>query len=160
MLRIGYGYDVHPLVPERKLILCGVEIPHPTGLLGHSDADVAVHALMDAILGALALGDIGQWFPDRDPRYRGADSVELLKTLLRHPELRGWRVGNCDLTVLAERPKLLPYRERMRANLATALAVTPDRVSVKATTTERLGFVGREEGIAAAAVVLLESGAV
>ena len=160
MLRIGYGYDVHPLVPERKLILCGVEIPHPTGLLGHSDADVAVHALMDAILGALALGDIGQWFPDRDPRYRGADSVELLKTLLRYPELRGWRVGNCDLTVLAERPKLLPYRERMRANLATALAVTPDRVSVKATTTERLGFVGREEGIAAAAVVLLESGAV
>ncbi len=156
MIRIGQGYDVHKLVEGRKLILCGVEIPHKTGLLGHSDADVALHALMDAIIGALALGDIGGFFPDTDPAYAGADSLKLLKALLADPRIRSWKLVNCDLTIVAQKPKLLGYREQMRSNLARVLGVELDRVSVKATTTERLGFEGREEGISANCVVLLE----
>ncbi len=156
MMRIGQGYDVHRLVPGRKLILCGVEIPHSTGLLGHSDADVATHALMDAIVGALALGDIGGFFPDTDPAYAGADSLKLLAALLDDPRIRPWTIVNCDLTIIAQKPKLLPFREEMRANLARVLNVAVDAVSVKATTTERLGFEGREEGIAASCAVLLE----
>ena len=155
MYRIGYGYDVHRLTEGRKLILCGVEIPHKTGLLGHSDADVATHALMDAIIGALALGDIGIFFPDTDPAYAGADSLELLKKVLDDPRVTPWQIGNIDLTIIAQKPKLLPYRDEMRQNLAKVLNISLDRVSVKATTTEKLGFEGREEGISATCVVLL-----
>ncbi len=155
MFRIGQGYDVHRLVPGRELVLCGVKIPHSTGLLGHSDADVAVHALMDALIGALALGDIGGFFPDTDPAYAGADSMELLKQVLADPRIRDWRVENLDLTIVAQKPRLLPYRETMRQNLAAALRICVGQVSVKATTTEKLGFEGREEGISASCVVLL-----
>ncbi|UKI32348.1 MAG: 2-C-methyl-D-erythritol 2,4-cyclodiphosphate synthase [Lentisphaeria bacterium] len=157
MIRIGQGYDVHRLVPGRELILCGVHIPHPTGLLGHSDADVACHALMDAIAGALALGDIGQFFPDSDPAYRNADSLQLLARVMELPELGNWQLVNCDLTIVAQKPKLMPHRLEMRRNLAAVLDLPLDRISVKATTTEGLGFEGREEGISAACVVLLES---
>ena len=157
MIRIGQGYDVHRLVPGRELILCGVHIPHPTGLLGHSDADVVCHALMDAIAGALALGDIGQFFPDSDPAYRNADSLKLLARVMELPELRNWQLVNCDLTIVAQKPKLMPHRLEMRRNLAAVLDLPLDRISVKATTTEGLGFEGREEGISAACVVLLES---
>lgn len=157
MIRIGQGYDVHRLVPGRELILCGVHIPHPTGLLGHSDADVACHALMDAIAGALALGDIGQFFPDCDPAYRNADSLQLLARVMELPELGNWQLVNCDLTIVAQKPKLMPHRLEMRRNLAAVLDLPLDRISVKATTTEGLGFEGREEGISAACVVLLES---
>ena len=157
MIRIGQGYDVHRLVPGRELILCGVHIPHPTGLLGHSDADVACHALMDAIAGALALGDIGQFFPDSDPAYRNADSLQLLARVMELPELGNWQLVNCDLTIVAQKPKLMPHRLEMRRNLAAVLDLPLDRISVKATTTEGLGFKGREEGISAACVVLLES---
>lgn len=157
MIRIGQGYDVHRLVPGRELILCGVHIPHPTGLLGHSDADVACHALMDAIAGALALGDIGQFFPDSDPAYRNADSLLLLARVMELPELGNWQLVNCDLTIVAQKPKLMPHRLEMRRNLAAVLDLPLDRISVKATTTEGLGFEGREEGISAACVVLLES---
>ena len=153
--RIGQGFDVHRLVPERKLMLCGVEIPYELGLLGHSDADVAIHALMDALLGALALGDIGMIFPDHDPAYAGADSVELLKKVLGMPQFSGWTLLNCDLTVIAQRPKLSAYREAMRRRIAVAAGWEPERVSVKFTTTEKLGFTGRGEGIAAQAAVLL-----
>ena len=156
MYRIGHGYDVHRLVEGRKLILCGVEIPHTTGLLGHSDADAATHALIDAIIGALALGDIGGFFPDTDPAYAGADSLELLKKVLADDRVAPWNIVNLDLTIVAQRPKLLPYREMMRQNLAAVLQIPQDRVSVKATTTEKLGFEGREEGISATCVVLLE----
>ncbi len=156
MMRIGQGFDVHRLVEGRKLILCGVEIPHSTGLLGHSDADVAIHALMDAILGALALGDLGQLFPDTDPAFAGADSMKLFQSVLAHPEVSPWKIVNCDLTIIAQRPKLQPYREQMRRNIANAANCDLSAVSVKATTTEKLGFCGREEGIAAQAVVLLE----
>jgi 2-C-methyl-D-erythritol 2,4-cyclodiphosphate synthase len=156
MYRIGHGYDVHRLVEGRKLILCGVEIPHTTGLLGHSDADAATHALIDAIIGALALGDIGGFFPDTDPAYAGADSLELLKKVLADDRVAPWNIVNLDLTIVAQKPKLLPYREMMRQNLATVLQIPLDRVSVKATTTEKLGFEGREEGISATCVVLLE----
>ena len=156
-MRIGQGYDVHRLVPGRELILCGVHIPHPTGLLGHSDADVACHALMDAIAGALALGDIGQFFPDSDPAYRNADSLQLLARVMELPELGNWQLVNCDLTIVAQKPKLMPHRLEMRRNLAAVLDLPLDRISVKATTTEGLGFEGREEGISAACVVLLES---
>lgn len=156
MYRIGHGYDVHRLVEGRKLILCGVEIPHTTGLLGHSDADAATHALIDAIIGALALGDIGGFFPDTDPAYAGADSLELLKKVLADDRVAPWSIVNLDLTIVAQKPKLLPYREMMRQNLATVLQIPLDRVSVKATTTEKLGFEGREEGISATCVVLLE----
>ena len=156
-MRIGHGYDVHRIVPERKLILCGVEIPWDgRGLLGHSDADVAAHALMDAILGAAALGDIGQMFPDDDPRYEGADSMELLRSVCARAAGAGFRLGNCDITILAQRPKLMPYIPAMRKRLAEVLRTQPERVSVKATTEEGLGFTGAQEGIAAHAVVLLE----
>ncbi len=154
-IRIGQGFDVHRFATGRKLILCGEEFDHPRGLLGHSDADVAVHALMDAILGALALGDIGRLFPDDDPAYLHADSMKLLATVLEHPEVTPWRIVNCDITILAQAPKLAPRRDRMRANLAAVLHCDVNAVSVKATTTEKLGFCGREEGIAAMAVVLL-----
>ncbi len=156
MIRIGHGYDVHRLVPGRKLILCGAEIPYELGLDGHSDADVAVHALIDALLGALALGDIGRFFPDTDPAYKGIDSMILLDRVLKTPALAGWELVNLDLTLIAQRPKLLPYNQAMRENLARALNRPLDRISVKATTTEKLGFTGRGEGIAADCVVLLE----
>jgi 2-C-methyl-D-erythritol 2,4-cyclodiphosphate synthase len=156
-MRIGHGYDVHRIVPERKLILCGVEIPWDgRGLLGHSDADVAAHALMDAILGAAALGDIGQMFPDDDPRYAGADSMDLLRAVCARAAEAGYRLGNCDITILAQRPKLMPHIPAMRQRLAEVMRTQPGRVSVKATTEEGLGFTGAQEGIAAHAVVLLE----
>ena len=153
--RVGQGFDVHRLVPERKLILCGVEIPSEYGLLGHSDADVAVHALMDALLGSLALGDIGMIFPDNDPAYAGADSMELLKKVLSLPAFTGYEVFNCDVTIIAQKPKLSPYREAMRRRIAEVAGWELDRVSVKFTTTEKLGFTGRGEGIAATAAVML-----
>ena len=154
-MRIGQGYDVHQLVQGRKLILCGVEIPHETGLLGHSDADVALHALSDALLGAAALGDIGRHFPDSDERYRGISSMLLLKHVVSLLYDLGWRVGNADVTIVAQRPKLLPYIPQMRENVANALQCSLDCVNVKATTTERLGFEGEEKGISAQAVCLL-----
>jgi 2-C-methyl-D-erythritol 2,4-cyclodiphosphate synthase len=155
-LRIGHGYDVHKLVEGRKLILCGVEIPHKLGLLGHSDADVATHAVADAILGATRLGDLGKLFPDTDPAYAGANSLELLAQVMRLARERGYELLDCDCTIAAQAPKLAPYREQMRANLAQALGVGVESVGVKATTTERLGFVGREEGMAAWAVCIME----
>ncbi len=156
-MRIGHGYDVHRVVPGRKLILCGVEIPWDgRGLLGHSDADAAAHALMDAILGAAALGDIGQMFPDDDPRYEGADSMELLRAVCARAARAGFSLGNCDITILAQRPKLMPHIPAMRKRLAEVMRTQPGRVSVKATTEEGLGFTGAQEGIAAHAVVLLE----
>ena len=155
-MRIGHGYDVHRIVEGRRLILCGVHIPWEKGLLGHSDADVAVHALMDAILGAAALGDIGHLFPDTDPAYAGADSILLLEEVCRRASEAGFRFGNGDITILAQRPKLAPYIGEMRERLAEALRTETARVSVKATTEEGLGFTGSGEGIAAHAVVLLE----
>ncbi len=155
-LRIGHGYDVHRLVEDRKLILCGVEIPHKLGLLGHSDADVATHAVADAILGATRLGDLGKLFPDTDPAYAGANSLELLAQVMRLARERGYELLDCDCTIAAQAPKLAPHREQMRANLARALGVGVESVGVKATTTERLGFVGREEGMAAWAVCIME----
>lgn len=155
-LRIGHGYDVHKLVEGRKLILCGVEIPHKLGLLGHSDADVATHAVADAILGATRLGDLGKLFPDTDPAYAGANSLELLAQVMRFARERGYELLDCDCTIAAQAPKLAPHREQMRANLAQALDVGVESVGVKATTTERLGFVGREEGMAAWAVCIME----
>lgn len=155
-LRIGHGYDVHKLVEGRKLILCGVEIPHELGLLGHSDADVATHAVADAILGATRLGDLGKLFPDTDPAYAGANSLELLAQVMRLARERGYELLDCDCTIAAQAPKLAPHREQMRANLAQALGVGVESVGVKATTTERLGFVGREEGMAAWAVCIME----
>lgn len=153
-MRIGFGYDVHRLAEGRRLVLCGVEVPYSLGLLGHSDADVAVHALMDAILGALALGDIGRLFPDSDPKYLGADSMELLRSVIGKMRERGFALGNLDITIIAERPKLAPFVEKMRENLANAFGCGIDRVSVKATTEEGLGLAGA--GIGAHAVVLLE----
>ena len=155
-MRIGHGYDVHRLVPDRKLILGGVDIPWEKGLLGHSDADVLTHALMDALLGAAALGDIGKLFPDNDPKYSGADSIELLKEVCRFLESRGYTVNNVDCTVLAQRPKLAPHIPMMRERLAEAMGLDVDRVSVKATTEEGLGFTGEGLGIAAHAVALIE----
>lgn len=157
MFRIGHGMDVHRLVEGRRLILCGVEIPHTLGLLGHSDADVAAHALMDALLGAAALGDIGKLFPDTDERYRGADSIELLRQVRALLHEHGYSLVNADVTIIAQRPKLRPYIDAMRARLAQALQTDADRVSVKATTTERLGFEGEEKGITAHAVCLIET---
>ena len=154
-MRIGQGYDVHRLVEDRRLILGGVEIPYEKGLLGHSDADVLLHALMDALLGAAALGDIGQHFPDKDPQYEGADSMELLDRVCALLRQKGYRVGNCDCTVIAQRPKLAPYIPAMRENIASALGIPTDRVSVKATTEEGLGFTGEGAGIAAQAIALL-----
>lgn len=156
-LRIGQGYDVHRLVEERKLILCGVEIPHTHGLLGHSDADVAVHALMDAMLGAMALGDIGRHFPDTDERYRGISSMKLLEHVVQLLGEHHARVANCDVTIVAQKPKLLPHIQQMRENLASALSLPLDRVNVKATTTERLGFEGQLEGISAQAVCMVQT---
>ena len=155
-MRIGQGYDVHRLVGERRLILGGVEIPYEKGLLGHSDADVLVHAVMDALLGAAALGDIGQHFPDTDPAYKGISSIELLKHVGALLEEKGYVVENIDATIIAQRPKLAGYIPTMRAVLAQHMGVSEDRVNVKATTEEGLGFTGSGDGIAAHAVVLLE----
>ena len=155
--RIGQGTDIHRLVEGRRLVLAGVEIPWEKGLLGHSDADVVYHAVSNALLGAIGEGDIGRHFPDSDPRYKGASSVELLRAVMGMVKTKSFRVGNVDLTVLAERPKLGPYREDMRKNLAAVLEVIPEDVNIKATTGEKMGFVGREEGMMAEAVVLLES---
>lgn len=155
-MRIGHGYDVHRLVEGRKLILGGVEIPYEKGLLGHSDADVLTHALMDSLLGAAALGDIGKLFPDNDPRYEGADSIELLRQVRQVLMEAGYRVGNVDCTIIAQRPKLAPFIPQMRARLAEAMEIDVGRVSVKATTEEGLGFSGEGLGIAAHAVALIE----
>ena len=155
-MRIGQGYDVHRLVEGRALILGGVTIPYEKGLLGHSDADVLTHALMDALLGAAALGDIGQLFPDKDPAYEGADSLVLLKTVCALIKEKGFSIGNVDVTVVAQRPKLAPYREEMRRRLSEVMELDLSRVSVKATTEEGLGFTGSGEGISAMAVALLE----
>lgn len=154
-LRIGHGYDVHKLVSGRPLILGGVEIPHESGLLGHSDADVLTHAIMDALLGSLALGDIGKHFPDNDPAYLGADSLKLAEHVAALVRKEGWAIGNVDATVLAQAPKLAPHIAQMRQNLASALEIDISRVSVKATTEEHLGFTGQKLGIAAHAVCTL-----
>ena len=154
--RIGQGFDVHALVPGRRLVIGGVEVEFPLGLLGHSDADVLLHAIADAILGAVGLGDIGRVFPDSDPRYAGADSVELLREVASRARAVGFAPCNVDATVICRAPRLAPYSEAMRANIAAALEIEPGAVSVKAKTTERLGYTGRGEGIAAQAVVLLE----
>ena len=156
MTRFGMGYDVHRLTEGRRLILGGVEIPHALGLLGHSDADVLLHALSDALLGAAALGDIGQHFPDTDPIYEGADSLVLLARVMELLGEKGYIVGNADCTIVAQRPKLKDYLPEMQENIARTLGVTLGEVNVKATTEERLGFTGREEGIAAYAVVGIE----
>ena len=155
-MRVGMGYDVHKLVEGRRLILGGVEIPYEKGLLGHSDADVLVHAVMDALLGAAALGDIGQHFPDNDDRYLGADSTVLLGHVMELIREKGYRVGNVDATILAQRPKLAVYIPQMRDNLAVRMGVEPERVNVKATTEEGLGFTGSGAGMAAQAIALLE----
>lgn len=155
MIRFGMGYDVHRLTAGRKLILGGVEIEHPTGLLGHSDADVLLHAISDALLGAAALGDIGRHFPDSDPAYEGASSLMLLERVVALLAEKGYGIGNVDATIVAQRPKLAPYIARMRENIAAALRVDVGRVNVKATTTETLGFAGREEGIASYAVAAI-----
>jgi 2-C-methyl-D-erythritol 2,4-cyclodiphosphate synthase len=159
MIRVGHGFDVHALVAGRPLVLGGVTIPHAKGLLGHSDADVLIHAICDACLGAAGLGDIGRHFPDTDPRYKGVDSRELLRAVRAKLADGGWRVENVDSTIVAQAPKLAPQLPAMAANLAADLAVSVGQVNVKATTTERLGFAGREEGIAAHAVVLIVRGA-
>lgn len=156
-MRVGMGYDVHRLVEERKLILGGVEIPYEKGLLGHSDADVLLHAIMDAMLGAAALGDIGRHFPDTDPAYKGADSMVLLEACREKLRAAGYRVHNLDALICAQAPKMAPHIETMRANIARALQLDVDAVNVKATTTERLGFVGDGSGISAYAVCLLEA---
>ena len=154
-IRIGNGFDVHRLVEGRKCIICGVEIPYERGLLGHSDADVALHALADALLGAASMRDIGYHFPDTDERWRGADSRMLLREVVAIIALKGYRPTNIDLTIIAQAPKMLPYIEQMQANIAADLSLDIDRVSVKATTTERLGFTGRGEGIAAMASAMI-----
>ncbi|WP_369696247.1 2-C-methyl-D-erythritol 2,4-cyclodiphosphate synthase [Phascolarctobacterium succinatutens] len=151
-MRVGCGYDVHKLVQDRRLILCGVEVPYELGLLGHSDADVALHALMDALLGAAALGDIGKHFPDTDERFKGADSMKLTEHVVGLLAERGWQINNVDVTIIAQRPKLASFIPAMRANVARVLGVEEDAVNVKATTTEKLGFTGRGEGIASEAV--------
>lgn len=154
-MRIGHGYDVHKLAEGRRLILGGVDIPYEKGLLGHSDADVLTHAVMDALLGALALGDIGQHFPDTDPRYKGADSLQLLSHVVQLILAQGFHVGNVDATILAQAPKLAPHIPAMRENLARAMGIDVSQVSVKATTEEGLGFTGQKEGIASHAIALL-----
>lgn len=155
-MRIGHGYDVHKLVEGRDLILGGVKIPYEKGLLGHSDADVLLHAVSDALLGAAGLGDIGRHFPDTDPQYKGADSLELLRIVGRKVRAAGYRVSNVDVTMIAQRPKLKDYIDRMKENIASVLEITPDRVNVKATTEEHLGFTGNGEGMSCHAVCLLE----
>lgn len=156
MMRIGNGFDVHKLVEGRDCIVCGVKIPYERGLLGHSDADVALHALCDALLGAAALRDIGYHYPDTDPEFSGADSRVLLRDVLKKIEEKGYHPVNVDVTIIAQAPKMLPYIEQMRQNIAEDLNIDLDAVSVKATTTERLGFTGRGEGIAAQASALIE----
>jgi len=156
MVRTGLGVDTHAFAPGRPLILGGVDIPHEEGLAGHSDADVLTHAVIDALLGAATLGDIGQHFPDTDPRFADADSLELLRAVVAHLAERGWEIGNVDATVVLERPKLAPYRDAIRASLAASLGLPEDAVGVKATTGEGMGFVGRGEGAAAMAVATLD----
>jgi 2-C-methyl-D-erythritol 2,4-cyclodiphosphate synthase len=158
ILRVGQGFDAHRFEKGRKLILGGEEIEHPVGLLGHSDADVLTHALIDALLGAAGLGDIGMHFPDADPAYRDASSIRMLKTVADDIRALGFRVSNVDVTVFAQSPRIAPFRAAIVGNLAQAMNIEPERISVKATTTEGMGFVGRSEGMAAAAVVLLENG--
>jgi len=155
-MRIGIGYDVHALVSDRKLILGGVEVPHHKGLAGHSDADVLTHAVMDALLGAAGLGDIGKWFPDADPAYKGINSMNLLQQVIDLIKSHHYQIEYMDTVIIAQRPKLAPYIPQMVKNLAEALYIEESRVNIKATTTEKLGFEGREEGIAAQAVVLLQ----
>lgn len=154
-IRIGQGYDVHALAEGLRLVLCGVEIEHTKGCVAHSDGDVAIHALCDALLGALALGDIGKLFPDTDPKYKGIDSTKLLQIVFNLVRDKGYDISNLDITIAMQRPKLRPYIDQMRECLAGVLEIEVDRVSVKATTTERLGFEGREEGVSARAVALL-----
>lgn len=156
-MRIGMGYDAHRLAKDRDLILGGVKIPHTLGLLGHSDADALLHAISDALLGAAALGDIGKHFPDTDERYKGADSLKLLEEVAKKLHNAGFSVGNIDATIVAQKPKLAPYIETMRKNIAGALSVRTEDVSVKATTEEKMGFTGAQEGISAYAVALIES---
>jgi 2-C-methyl-D-erythritol 2,4-cyclodiphosphate synthase len=155
--RIGQGFDFHPLAPGHRLMLGGIEVPYEMGLKGHSDADVAAHALSNAILGALGEGDLGRHFPDSDPRYKNADSIRLLEEVWRLARERGWRLGNADLTIFAQRPKLAPYLDAMRARMAGALGVEAGRINVKASSPEGLGALGRGDGMAASAAVLLES---
>ena len=155
-MRIGHGYDVHRLVEGRKCIIGGVDIPYEKGLLGHSDADVLLHAIMDAVLGAMAAGDIGQLFPDKDPAYKGADSLMLTRRVAEVMTERGYRLGNIDATIIAQAPKMAPHVPAMRRNVAEAFGVPVDRISIKATTEEHLGFTGAGEGIAAHAVCLVE----
>jgi len=155
-MRIGHGYDVHRLVSGRKCIICGVEIPFELGLLGHSDADVATHALMDALLGAAALGDIGRLFPDNDPRYEGISSITLLEEASKLLEEKGYRLVNADITIIAQKPKMMPHIEKMRENIAKALKTQVDNINIKATTEEGLGFTGSLEGISAHAVCLID----
>ena len=157
-IRIGNGYDIHKLVPNRPLILGGVEITHELGLLGHSDADVLTHAIMDAMLGALSLGDIGHYFPPSDPKWKGANSLFLLEQVYQLIQSQGWHIGNLDAVIVAERPKLKPHLKTMGDRLATILAIEPNQISIKATTNEKLGPEGREEGISSYAVVLLIKG--
>ncbi len=154
-IRTGNGFDVHRLTEGRRCIICGVDIPHSKGLLGHSDADVALHALADALLGAAALGDIGAYFPDTDPKWKGADSRMLLREVVSIVGRAGYRPSNVDITIMAQAPKMLPHVPQMRLNVASDLGLDPSRVSVKATTTERLGFTGRGEGIAALATATI-----
>ena len=154
-IRIGHGFDVHAFSEKRKLIICGVEIENDKGLLGHSDADVATHAVMDALLGAAGFGDIGKLFPDTDEKYKGADSLKLMKCVIERLGKEGYSVGNIDVTIIAQKPKMAPYIEKMRENLALVSKVDKSRINVKATTTEKLGFTGRGEGIATEAVALI-----
>lgn len=154
-IRIGQGFDVHAFVKGRKLIICGVDIPYELGLLGHSDADVAIHALCDALLGAAALGDIGKHFPDTDPRYKGIDSRRLLRHVVELISSEGYSISNADITVIAQAPKMAPHITSMRQNMADDLGIDLGRVNVKATTTEHLGFTGRREGIASLASIIL-----
>lgn len=156
MIRIGHGYDLHRIVPERALVLGGVRIPWDRGLLGHSDADVLLHAVTDAVLGALALGDIGRWFPDTDPRWKGADSADLLRRVLADPRVQGWQLGNLDATIQAERPKLAPHMDAIRQSLADLFGTDLARVSVKAKTMEGTGAIGQGEAMAAYVVLILE----
>lgn len=156
VIRIGHGFDVHPFAPERKLVIGGVEIPYELGLLGHSDADVLLHAVADSILGALALGDIGHFFPNTDPQYKDLDSKILLQQVWKKATERGYALGNLDTTILAEKPRIAPYIPAMKRVIAEILFSEPNQINVKATTTEKMGFVGRGEGIAAEAVILLK----
>jgi len=154
-VRVGHGYDVHRLVKGRKLILGGLEIPNELGLDGHSDADVVIHALIDSLLGAAAMGDIGRHFPDTDPEYKGADSIVLLKNIMSKLSETGFSIGNIDITIIAEKPKLSEYIEQMRANISKAIDTPVENISIKVTTNEKLGFIGKGEGIAAFSVALL-----